>query len=275
MPDVDATLGARDFKFVVELVYQHSRIVIGPHKRSMLQGRLAKRSRALGLASLHDYVTLLGTAAGQAELSEMMNAVTTNVTAFFREMHHFRHLANVVLPELCRDSASSGRLRIWSAACSTGQEPYSIAMTVHAALHGRATLDARILATDIDSNVVRRAAEGRYPAELAKGIPELLRERYILPDGPAHVRVDPAARSLITFKELNLMSEWPMQGPFDAVFCRNVVIYFDKATQAKLFDRIADLLSPSGWLYIGHSESLFNVTNRFRLAGKTTYQRCA
>jgi chemotaxis protein methyltransferase CheR len=227
MPDVDATLGARDFKFVVELVYQHSRIVIGPHKRSMLQGRLAKRSRALGLASLHDYVTLLGTAAGQAELSEMMNAVTTNVTAFFREMHHFRHLANVVLPELCRDSASSGRLRIWSAACSTGQEPYSIAMTVHAALHGRATLDARILATDIDSNVVRRAAEG------------------------------------------------PMQGPFDAVFCRNVVIYFDKATQAKLFDSIADLLSPSGWLYIGHSESLFNVTNRFRLVGKTTYQRCA
>jgi chemotaxis protein methyltransferase CheR len=269
-----ALMADSEFRFVADMVYQRSRIVISPHKRPMLQGRLAKRVRALGLASVRDYVALLGTQAGEAELSQMLNAITTNVTAFFREIHHFRHLANVVLPEIVGGGAQR-RLRIWSAGCSTGQEPYSIAMTVHAALAGRAALDFKLLATDLDTNVLSHASAGIYEADQVAGVPPALRSRYIAAAGAGQVKIDACLRSLIAFKPLNLIGPWPMRGPFDAVFCRNVVIYFDKPTQAKLFTHMAEIIKPGGWLYIGHSESLFNVSDRFQLVGKTTYRKIA
>jgi chemotaxis protein methyltransferase CheR len=263
-----------EFSFVADMIYRRSRIVIGPQKRPMLQGRLAKRLRALGLSDVGAYVRLLASPAGEDELAEMLNAVTTNVTAFFRETHHFRHLANVVLPRLFGPEGSGAtRLRIWSAGCSTGQEPYSVAMTVHHALTGRARVDASILATDLDTNVLRHAEAARYTQEQASTVPEVLRPQFLLPDGPDHVAIHPAICDMVTFRPLNLIGPWPMRGPFDVVFCRNVVIYFDKPTQARLFGRIADLLAPGGWLYIGHSESLFNVSDRFELVGKTAYRK--
>jgi chemotaxis protein methyltransferase CheR len=264
-----------EFRFIADMVYQRSRIVISPHKRPMLQGRLAKRLRALQLRNVSDYIGLLKTDAGEAELSEMLNAVTTNVTAFFREVHHFRHLANVVLPELLALGGRQRKLRIWSAGCSTGQEPYSIAMTMHSALQGRASPDLKILATDLDTNVLAHARAGRYRADQATGIPPKLRANYVRAADDQHLQIDPRLQALISFKPLNLMESWPMRGSFDVVFCRNVVIYFDKPTQARLFERIATIMAPSGWLYIGHSESLFNVTDRFQLVGKTTYRKVA
>jgi chemotaxis protein methyltransferase CheR len=267
----DASIGEADFRAIAAMLRDQAGIVLNNNKRELVFGRLIRRLRVLGLTDFSAYRRLLEGPDGAAERGEMVNALTTNLTSFFREPHHFTHLADPVLSGLVRD-AGRRRLRIWSAACSSGEEPYSIAMVLQKALHGKPGWDARILATDIDSNMLDVARLGRYPASRATGIPsDFARVRVRQAEDTVWMPDD--LKALITFNQLNLLEPWPMRGPFDAIFCRNVVIYFDKDTQRALFDRMADILTPHGTLFIGHSETLFRVSDRFVSLGNTTYRK--
>lgn len=263
-----------DFRKISRLVTATTGIVIDNRKRAFIQGRLGRRLRTLGLENFSEYCRVLDGPDGEAERLVLVNAITTNHTSFFREPHHFEYLAETVLPAIVQNKTESGsRLRIWSAGCSTGEEPYTLAMIIADSKLPLASFDVRILATDLDTNVIAHATAGLYDEERAHTIPAKFRQRFVTeqPDGRASMNT--VLRSLITFKPLNLLHQWPMNGPFDIIFCRNVVIYFDKATQRNLFDRYADLLKTGGWLTVGHSESLQNLTDRFELVGRTVYRK--
>ncbi len=265
-------LSDRDFRRIVGIVRASTNINLSDSKRNMVYGRLGRRLRSLGFSSFEDYCSLLESPAGEAEREMMINAITTNLTGFFREQHHFDFLEASILPAF-RDHPPPGRrLRIWSAGCSSGEEPYSIAMTMRAAIPDLDRWDARILATDIDTNMVEHGAAGRYDPRRLASAPDRFRKRFTEErDGETDMSAD--LKSLIVFKPLNLFDPWPMSGPFDVIFCRNVVIYFDKKDQRILFDRFADILAPGGWLFIGHSESLFRVSERFKHMGRTIYRK--
>jgi chemotaxis protein methyltransferase CheR len=263
-----------DFRRLQGLVREHTGISLSDSKSDLVYSRLARRLRALGLGTFHDYCGLLQT--GGEELEAFSNASTTNLTAFFREAHHFDYLASEVLTSPVSASNRARRLRIWSAGCSTGEEPYSIAMTVLVHLPSASSWDVRILATDLDSDVLDRARSGIYAIERVESLLAERRHRWFLRgkrERAQQVRVRDEARRLVTFRHLNLMHPWPMQGPFDVIFCRNVVIYFDKEDQRRLFARMAELLPPGGHLLLGHSETLFGLNDRFDLVGKTVYRR--
>jgi chemotaxis protein methyltransferase CheR len=265
----------KEYKFISDLVGQRTGIVLSSAKRQMVYGRLSRRLRQLKLTKFSDYCDLL-TSGHEEELIEFTNALTTNLTAFFRENHHFEYLKQTVIPELIRNKAGSKRIRIWSAGCSSGEEPYSIAMCMREALPKASGWDIKILATDLDSNMVERGKTGVYTSERVEGLSPERMKKWVKKgtgDNADKVRMSDELRDLITFKELNLMEAWPIKGPFDFMFCRNVVIYFNKDTQKILFDRYADLLAPKAHLFIGHSESLNKVTDRFNLLGKTIYQK--
>ena len=265
----------QDFNSLRALVRQETGISLSEAKRELIYGRVSRRLRALGLDSFAAYRALL--AGGDAqELVEFCNAVTTNLTAYFRESHHFDFLRERLLLPRRADPRASRRIRIWSSACSTGEEPYSIAMTVCEAIPDWRSWDIRILATDLDSDVLARARAGIYTADRvaglgAKRIAAHLSERR---DGAGvSYQVREEVASLITFKQLNLMHPLPMSGPLDVIFCRNVIIYFDKETQRDLFARMARLQRPGDLLMLGHSESLFKVSDDYTLIGKTVYRR--
>jgi chemotaxis protein methyltransferase CheR len=260
--EVHKPLGAADFAFtdddfsrIATLLQRESGIHLQSSKASLVYSRLAKRLRALGLESFKEYCKLV--AADAEERMNMLAALTTNVTRFFREPHHFEHLRSRVLPPLLDAARKGAAVRVWSAGCSSGQEPYSIALTILSLMPEAASRDIKILATDIDPNMVARGRIGIYaPAELREA-PADLKQRWFEAapgDERGNLRVRDELRALVSFRALNLISAWPMRGPFHAVFCRNVVIYFDEATQSQLWSRIAPLLSPEGCLYIGHSE---------------------
>jgi chemotaxis protein methyltransferase CheR len=273
MVEPEFALEDSDFRKISSLVRATTGIVIDDRKRAFIHGRLGRRLRALGLQNFSEYCRVLEGPNGAAERDVLVNAITTNHTGFFREPHHFEYLEKIVLPAiLANRTQASHRVRIWSAGCSTGEEPYTLAMIVADAKLPPAW-DVKILATDLDTNVVAHAKAGLYDAERAKSIPGRFRQRFatLQPDG--RTAMNDVLRSLITFKPLNLLEEWPMTGPFDMIFCRNVVIYFDKPTQRSLFNRYAEILKPDGWLTIGHSESLQNLTDRFQLVGRTVYRR--
>jgi chemotaxis protein methyltransferase CheR len=268
------TLTDCDFRFIADLVYRQAGILLGERKRNLVYGRLVRRLRALGLPDFGAYCAHLQAPEGAAELGLMINALTTNLTAFFREPHHFDHLGGTVLPEAAAGiGAPRRRLRVWSAACSTGEEPYSIAMTLLGSAIEPRGWDIRVLATDLDTSVLATASEGVYAASAAAKVPTDLRGRFLerLDDG--RLRIARPARQLITFKQLNLLTDWPMRGPFDVIFCRNVLIYFDAATKARLIDRFVALLRLGGWLYLGHSESLSGGHPALGLTGRTIYRR--
>jgi chemotaxis protein methyltransferase CheR len=212
---------------------------------------------------------------GGQEIAQFCNAITTNLTAFFREPHHFDYLRDQVLAPMA-NGAATRRLRIWSAGCSSGEEPYSLAMTILEALPDVRRWDVRILATDLDSDVLERGRRGVYTEERLKNLTAQRRSRFFLErrarDG-VYFEAAPELKSLITFKQLNLMQPLPMRGPLDAIFCRNVVIYFDKDTQRDLFARVAQLQQPGNLLFLGHSESFFKVSEQYALIGKTVYRR--
>jgi chemotaxis protein methyltransferase CheR len=266
------TLSDRDFARIVKLVKTHAGIQLGERKRELVYGRLARRLRLLGLTDFGRYCDLLEQDDADAERRVMINAITTNLTSFFREKHHFEFLSETVLPEITRDNPTR-RLRIWSAGCSTGEEAYSIAMTVKQAMPDLAQWNARILATDIDTDVIATGTAGRYAASRVETVPPDLRRQFVHDRDDDTVEMTDSIKSLIAFKQLNLFDPWPMTGPFDVIFCRNVVIYFDKETQRSLFNRFADILTPDGWVFIGHSESMFQVCDRFRHMGRTIYRR--
>jgi len=277
----DNTLRLREFAFGEEdfhalrvLVKSLTGIHLSDQKRELVYGRLTRRLRALQLRSFAQYRDRLKSDA--REVAELCNAITTNLTSFFREPHHFHFLRDHVLAPLAAGPRAGGRFRIWSAGCSTGEEPYSIAMTAHEALPNPAQPDIRILATDLDSDVLERGRRGAYPPERTAHLsPERLRRFFTDPREPGGLcrQITPEVADLVTFKQLNLIQELPMRGPLDVIFCRNVVIYFDKETQRELFARMARLQRPGDLLFLGHSESLFKVCDSYALIGKTIYRR--
>jgi chemotaxis protein methyltransferase CheR len=269
-------IGDAEFEFISHVVGQNAGIVLGPNKRQLVQGRLARRLRELGLRSYQEYCEHVRSS-GPEELVGLINALTTNVTAFFREKHHFEALASYMLPEAMRRNAASRRIRIWSAGCSTGEEAYCVAMTA-ADVVPPAGWDFKILATDIDSDVIARAQQGVYPLDRVASLPsERLRGCFQKGTGAQAGKaiVKAQLRAAVTFRVLNLLQPWPMKGPFDVILCRNVMIYFDQVTRERLVDRFAELLAPGGYLCIGHAESLHNSSAPVQLVGRTIYRRNA
>ena len=264
----------KDFSFIQVLVAERTGIVLSEIKRTMVYSRIARRIRECGVSTFEEYCQLLKSG-DESELISFTNAITTNLTSFFRESHHFEYLANTVLPELEKNKKNK-RIRIWSAGCSSGEEPYSIAMTVQDYFANKPGWDIKILASDLDFDMVERASGGIYKEDRVTGLDKKHLRNYVKKgkgDLQGSVKMDRRLMEMITFKQLNLLHEWPFKGPFDFMFCRNVVIYFNKETQKELFDRYADHLPDNAPLFIGHSESLFKVTDRFKSMGQTIYRK--
>lgn len=265
-----------DFSRLRTMVKELTGISLSDQKRELVYGRLTRRLRALGFSSFHDYCNYLEDNPNE-ELEHFTNAITTNLTSFFRESHHFDMLASEPLKGwLNKRYQANGRLRFWSAGCSTGEEPYSLAMTLAESIPDVFNKNVKILATDLDTNVVATASAGVYPENRIEALSRERKEKWFARgkgDNTGMVKVSSKLQEMCTFKQLNLMQSWPMRGPFDAMFCRNVVIYFDKPTQGVLFNRYADILCDDGVLFIGHSETMADVCDRFDLVGKTMYRK--
>jgi len=266
----------KDFEQVRQFVKAETGIKLSDGKKNMVYGRLSRRLRQMGMSKFSEYLEMVSTNELSEERGQFINAITTNLTSFFREEHHFDYLKNDVVPRLMAENARSRKIRIWSAGCSTGEEPYSIAIALYESIPDIERWDIRILATDLDTNVLAHGERGIYDIERISALSALRKSTWFLKGKGANsgsVKVDPRLQSLITFRQLNLMGAWPMKGPFDFMFCRNVVIYFDKDTQKVLFDRYANLLTPNANLFLGHSESMHNVCDRFQLIGNTIYKK--
>jgi chemotaxis protein methyltransferase CheR len=248
-------------------------------KKELVRARLSKRLRALQLSSFREYLVYLREDIESAgnELTALLDAISTNLTSFFRENAHFQYLSSIVLPELLAERGPGDRkLRVWSAGCSSGEEPYSIALTLCEQLPAWEQWDLGILATDLSTRVLQIARQGEYEAQRLATVPAGLLNTYFerLPQTTEkRYRVRAEVRRLVHFARLNLMEPWPMRGPFDVIFCRNVMIYFDKPTQGKLVHRFAELLAPGGTLFIGHSESLTGIEHNFRYVQPTIYEK--
>ncbi len=260
------------FNTIKKILYAHAGIVLADHKKEMAYNRLVKRIRELDLRSFDQYLAYIKN--DNNEFGLFTNAMTTNLTAFFRESHHFDFIGKTIIPQL----ALSGkrRLRIWSAGCSLGEEPYSLAMQLLSSNIDISNWDVRILATDIDSDVLSQARTGIYSQGKVETLPKGYLNKYFLKGSGSQtgsVRARSELREIITFKHLNLMQEWPLKGPFDFIFCRNVMIYFDTKTQAKLLEKMAALLKTDGHLFVGHSEALARHDNHFTSLGKSIYQK--
>lgn len=267
-------LDDRDFNRARELIRRFAGIALADSKKALVHGRLASRVRTLGISPA---AYLQKVEDDAVEREQFINALTTNVTDFFREKHHFDALRTELLPRLYRARQSTRRLRLWSAGCSSGEEPYTLAMTLRT-LEIPAGFDVKILATDLDSNILARAAAGIYPLARVEPVPEPERRRFFQlgkGDQSGQARVTDELRSLITFRQLNLMNDWPFKGQMDVIFCRNVMIYFDDATRRRLVDRFVQRLAPDGVLMLGHSESLMGLHPQLASAGRTIFEKHA
>ena len=265
-----------DFRGFVELAYEHAGIALADSKRNLVYSRLSRRLRALGMNSFREYREYLSSSEGSREIVGFINAISTNLTKFFRESHHFEHLSSHVAATFAQDRRAGKRLRIWSAGCSTGEEPYTIAVVLKREIRDIERHDVRILATDIDTDVLAKAACGEYQTAAIEDVPKTYREFFPVVQGGkdgVQIAFDDTTKALIAFRHLNLMQQWPFRGMFDAIFCRNVMIYFDGPTKAKLVDRFTQQLHPGGWLYVGHSESLIGSHPGLQLVGRTVYRR--
>lgn len=274
-----ATLTDREFAVFQALVYGRTGIVLGPHRRPLLQARLGKRLRALGLATFTEYHQRLmeGDPSGE-EMNRFVNAITTNKTEFLREPHHFQYLTETWAPaaRARRQATGDARVRVWSTACSTGEEAFTIALTLLDAL-STVDFDVRILASDIDTEVLAQAAAGVYALETMATVPVPLLMRHFLKGTGAKtglVRVRPAVRRLVTFRHINLLDEaWPIHTRFDVIFCRNVLIYFDRPTQQRVLQHLLEYLHDDGLLVLGHSESVHGLVDGLTHVQTTIYQR--
>ncbi len=264
----ELVLTDEDFSRISRMIHDRAGIVLARHKREMVYSRLAKRVREKGFQRFSEYLSLLERNPAGPEWQVFTNALTTNLTAFFREAHHFKLLEEFL-------STRKPPVRIWCAAASTGEEPYSIAMVLEEVFGGH--VDAQVVATDVDTTALDKAREAVYPLLHVSKLGEQRVRRFFhrgrgTREGLARVRPELAA--MVDFQQLNLVApEWPIRGPFDAIFCRNVMIYFDKATQARILERFAPLLKPDGLLFAGHSENFTYLTKAFRLRGQTVYTR--
>jgi len=264
----DFLLTDHDFSKIRTLIHQRAGIALGTQKRQMVYSRLSRRLRELGLKDFSTYLTRLETAPNSGEWQLFTNALTTNLTAFFREAHHFPVLAEHVL-------SCSQPVTVWCSAASTGEEPYSIAITLIEALGSRAST-ASVIATDIDTQVLAKGAAGVFTMEQVSKLSPTRLKRFFLKGSGAHsgnVLIRPEVAAMVKFQQLNLLDpKWALQEPFDAIFCRNVMIYFDKPTQGKILQRFAPLLKPHGLLFAGHSENFSFANQTFHLRGQTIYE---
>lgn len=262
-----------DFDYLRKVVSDTTGIVSSEDKYTMYYSRLVRRVRKLGLKDFHEYRNYLNQHK-ESEIIELVNSVTTNLTSFFRENHHFEFLAATIIPDIVKRGEKT--IRIWSAGCSTGEEPYSIAMTLVRAIPDIASWNVEIFASDLDSNVVAHGKRGVYEANRVDSLDTSLVKQFFKKgtgDDEGYVQVIPDLQKMIRFRQLNLLHDWPIHEIMDCIFCRNVVIYFDKPTKNSLVDRFADQLKQDGYLFMGHSESLYKSTERFTLLGKTIYQK--
>ena len=255
-----AEITTEQFDRICRMLYEQAGISLKDGKQELVKARLTRRVRATGVSGLDEYIKYVEHDASGAELTAMIDVLTTNKTSFFRESAHFDYLGDRILPDLV---SRNRRIRIWSAGCSTGEEPYSIAMMLREKVRDADSRDVRILATDISTQVLAVAKAGIYEEAKIRDVPPKMVSKYFAPawDGhPGHGQASAALKGMITFARLNLMDAWPMQGPFDAIFCRNVMIYFDKPTQQELVHRFWQMLPTGGHLFVGHSESLASTS---------------
>lgn len=271
--DLDQSL----FDQITAMVNADTGIQFLPEKRTLVQARISKRIRVLKLNSFEEYAAFLNSADGQGERKSLVSVLTTNVTRFFREQHHFDHLKLNILPDLIQKARDGGRIRIWSAGCSSGEEPYSIALSVLELDPEIGKFDFKILASDIDPVVVARAAQGGYRKTALEAVSAPLVKQFFSTqneNGEATLLASDQLKSIIAFRELNLMHDWPFRGQFDVIFCRNVVIYFDAPTSARIWARFASQLNSNGMLYVGHSERVGNAdTIGLEPVGVTAYRK--
>ncbi len=264
------------FRFIADLAHREAGLVFPPSKAPLVRTRLNRRIRALKLPGFDAYCALLRSPEGARERRMMISSLTTNVSSFFREAHHFELLRKEILPPLLEGARRGERLRLWSAGCSTGQEAYSIAMVLADMEPDYLQMDIRILASDIDPNVIVTGRAGIYDAGQLVDVPEEYRAKYFQPvarEGRECARIVEPLRRLVCFRELNLLEDWPMKRQFDVIFCRNVVIYFDAETQGKLWRKFERFTAPGGWLILGHSERLSDeVAGNFTVSGPTAYR---
>jgi chemotaxis protein methyltransferase CheR len=267
-------IGDKEFNFIKELIYKESAIKLSESKRALVQARLIKRIRELKIKSYREYCEFIKENYND-ELIHLINCITTNKTEFFRESYHFDFLTSTVLPMY--ESTNKKKLRIWSAGCSTGEEPYTIAMTLVDYFGFNSSMDIKILATDIDTKVLQAAYEGIYSKDSFARMDEQLLSKYFLRGRGAkegQYQAKEFIRNKIYFKRLNLLSEYyPMKGPFDIIFCRNVIIYFDKETQKELILKFHKYLDDDGYLFMGHSEALSGISKGFESAGRSIYRK--
>ena len=265
----------RDFDFLRRLSNERTGIVVTDDKFDMFYSRLARRVRTLGLPSFAAYCDYVDAPGNDDEVNELVNALTTNLTSFFRENHHFEYLASHVLPELVQRNRASRKLRIWSAGCSTGEEPYSLSIVLDEQQGLLRGWDQQILASDIDSNVLAQAQAGIYPVNRVEGIAKQRLKQYFQKGRggqQGRARVRDRLRQVIRYRKINLMEPLDVEQQ-DVIFCRNVIIYFDRDTKIRLLEKFANALADDGFLFVGHSESLHQVTERFRLIGNTVYRK--
>lgn len=268
-------LKPHEFDRLAALVRGYCGINLHDGKKELVRARLGRRIAGKGFTSFAQYFRHVQSAEGAEEFVAMIDALSTNVTHFFREEPHFRTLARILAEMAGERGRGPCRLRLWSAACSSGEEPYSMAITALEALRGLRA-DVRILATDISTRVLEKAEAGLYEPERLKGVPPERAARFFEPvrsAGGLRYRVRPEARELVVFRRFNLMEPFPAIGPIDVVFCRNVMIYFDRATVQDLLAKFRAVLSPGGYLFVGHSESLHGAQDRFRFVEPAVYRK--
>ncbi len=272
------TLSDREFSLFSRLVYERAGINLHEGKKELVRSRLSRRLRATNMTRFKDYYKFVMADESGEEIVHMLDAISTNLTSFFREPKHFAFLENVAMPALLRGKKSGdGQLRVWSAGCSSGEEPYTLSICLHEfASRNPALVTFRILATDISSRMLDAAGAGVYHQAQVQAIPPPVLRKYFQRGSKkweGHYRVKPVMRQVIDFKRLNLMEPFPFQQPFHVIFCRNVMIYFDKDIQNKVVNKYYDCLVPGGYLFIGHSESLMGTAHRFKYVQPTIYQK--
>ena len=263
-------LSDRQFRTISDLVYRHCGINLKDGKEALVRARLMKRFRAIGMDSVESYLELIKSKAGDHELDQMIDAMTTNKTSFFREIEHFIYLRETVLPQF-----TGRRMRFWSAACSSGEEPYSLAMLLREHLADIDRMDVLILATDISRRMLEKGAKALYSADALIDLPSSYLQKYFVKSRnvACSYHVADNVRSMVRLARLNLMGSWPMRGSFHVIFCRNVMIYFDRATQQQLINRLWELLEPGGYLFVGHSEGLSAIAHKFKYIRPATYRK--